>query len=385
MSISENLPIKFSDVTQELWGTGTLDKELMGTDSSKDAFAKAIDSYFHPTYKGNKDRLSNFRGYPYSTTCDFTMSVVPTSAAIIIKASPINKNDFVTGELAVTETQIKVKLDSIRGTTNQSVGLYYNIGGGDVFITNIVGEGSVVTINNLGSATNSTPLAPMKIIAKQGVNISNTIDIYKNEVVIANDTKIYIYFDSSGSMDSTLTPLENMKNTLLKNKIIQLYNNDETLYNNNVKIISNASEETFNMLNLFGEAFPTVGNVIVMVFQDEASPYGNDYSFDYSSNTICTFSHINILKSDINTLKNRIDALSNEKYRAVIFQVNFTHTKFKEMLQALKGGLGCFTDTSSLQSYDKIKVKYDIVGGETSPYYLDIIVNQLKEFGYNIK
>lgn len=65
MPISENLPIKFSDVTQELWGTGTNGKSLIGSDPNTDAFAKADNFYFHPSFKGNKDRLTNFRGYPY--------------------------------------------------------------------------------------------------------------------------------------------------------------------------------------------------------------------------------------------------------------------------------------------------------------------------------
>ena len=83
--------ISFSQVTQELWGTGTADKKLMGGNFYTDAFAKASDGAFHPSYKGNKDRLSNFRGYPYQPTCSFTATLegvqttIPTFDHLVVR------------------------------------------------------------------------------------------------------------------------------------------------------------------------------------------------------------------------------------------------------------------------------------------------------------
>ena len=83
--------ITFSQVTQELWGTGTSGKSLMGGNFYTDAFAKASDSAFHPDYKGNKDRLSNFRGYPYQITCSFTATLegiqttIPTFDYLVVR------------------------------------------------------------------------------------------------------------------------------------------------------------------------------------------------------------------------------------------------------------------------------------------------------------
>ena len=91
MSIPTTGNITFSQVTQELWGTGTSGKKLMGGNFYTDAFSKASDSAFHPDYKGNKDRLSNFRGYPYQTTCSFTATLesiqtnIPTFNYLVIR------------------------------------------------------------------------------------------------------------------------------------------------------------------------------------------------------------------------------------------------------------------------------------------------------------
>lgn len=72
MAISTNLPIKLSDVTQEIWGTGTTDKTLKG------AFAKAAfdGGIFNPTFVGNKDRLTCFLGYQNNCTLDIEITDV---------------------------------------------------------------------------------------------------------------------------------------------------------------------------------------------------------------------------------------------------------------------------------------------------------------------
>jgi len=65
MSVPTTLPIKFSDVALELWGSAvTSGKSLFGV-APNGAFAQAasLNAVFNSTYVGNKDRLSNFRGF----------------------------------------------------------------------------------------------------------------------------------------------------------------------------------------------------------------------------------------------------------------------------------------------------------------------------------
>jgi hypothetical protein len=57
MAIPTNLPFGLTDVIVEVFGSAVVGKSL------RDCFSSAIPSAFDPVYAGDKDRLSNFRGY----------------------------------------------------------------------------------------------------------------------------------------------------------------------------------------------------------------------------------------------------------------------------------------------------------------------------------
>ena len=80
-SVDINLPIEFSEVCEVLWGSpSTSGKRLFGNGTpATDAFARAIEQggTFDVTYVGNKDRLSNFRGYNTAIQ-SYTVSSYPT-------------------------------------------------------------------------------------------------------------------------------------------------------------------------------------------------------------------------------------------------------------------------------------------------------------------
>lgn len=202
---------------------------------------------------------------------------------------------------------------------------------------------------------------------------------YRN-TAITNQTNIIIYFDSSGSMNSTLSPLEEMRDTLLKSALLPVYNYDEALYDSNVTIISDATERTLDMLNIGGDT--PEGNVIVMIFQDEANPIYHTGFFEFNDTDPRTATY----DSDLATLRGRLDGFSPNYYKSVIFQVtpNAGGTGFKDFITAIQTGTGNYTGANGLSDRNEITYRFDINEGDTAQYYLDQITDALSDFGIEI-
>lgn len=200
------------------------------------------------------------------------------------------------------------------------------------------------------------------------------------DLVFDDETKLFIFFDSSGSMNSTLPPLNTMRDTLLKDRLLPIYDNDSDKYDENVKVISNASERTFDILNLFNETPPS-GNVVVLTFQDEAvAPYYNPYGLNFIIKPL--------YYSDMETFKDRLSSFPPNYYRGCIFQVTYDRTplqvKFKEFIQMVENGITPLTVETSLADRNEVNFYYDVTNGGTPQYYMDLIVNALNNLGYNI-
>lgn len=196
---------------------------------------------------------------------------------------------------------------------------------------------------------------------------------YRNEIVAINaNTKIRMYFDSSGSMDSTLTPLQTMRDTILKDRLLPLYDNDETLYDNNVTIIEDPSERTMQTLNMNGDT--PDGNVIVLVFQDEASTI-------YHSTSISP--RTAAFDNDLLNFRARLNSFAENYYRGVIFQVEGSSV-FKSLIQAVQLGTGDYSGNNGLSDRNEFNYKYDLIDGSTPEYYLNQIVIALQELGYEL-
>ncbi len=200
--------------------------------------------------------------------------------------------------------------------------------------------------------------------------------------VIDVDTNIYIYFDSSGSMNSTLSPLVTMRNTLLKEALIALYDDDEDAYNDKVKVIEVPDERTFNMLNIQGES-PS-GNVIAMVFQDEAEYiyHPTNGPWDQNSPRTATFD------TDITTLRSRLNTFPANSYRGLIFQVETTghpaFALFKSFIGYVENGTGNYSGNFGLSDRNEFGYNYGVNPGDTPQYYKDLIVQALEDLGYEL-
>ena len=221
-----------------------------------------------------------------------------------------------------------------------------------------------------------------------GCSSSDTPDIFQDNgnggppPVIDEDTEIYIYFDSSGSMNSTLAPLQTMRNTLLKDALLPLYGNDEDEYDAKVRVIENGTERTFNMLNIEGDT--PEGNVIAIVFQDEAETiyHSGQAIWDENSTRTPTFD------TDMSTFRGRLASFPMNYYRGIIFQVNTTghpaFDNFEELIHAVEDGTGNYGGANGLSDRNELAYVYEINGGDTAQYYTDLLVLTLQNLGYDL-
>ncbi|MCM4158728.1 hypothetical protein FHG64_03765 [Antarcticibacterium flavum] len=199
--------------------------------------------------------------------------------------------------------------------------------------------------------------------------------------VIDRDTQIYIYFDSSGSMNSTLSPLQTMRNTILKEALIALYDNDDDLYDDRVQVVSRASERTFQFLNIEGAA-PT-GNVISLVFQDEAHAVYHGLGAGWDENSTRTSG----FDADITEFRSRLANFPGNSYSGVIFQVENSiqaGLNYKNLIEYVQNGTGNYAGAFGLSDRSEVGFKYNVDDGNTPQYYLDLIIEALQDLGYQL-
>lgn len=196
-------------------------------------------------------------------------------------------------------------------------------------------------------------------------------------IPITNRTDIVIFFDSSGSMNTTLAPLVNMRNTLLKTVLLPFYGMDEALYDAKVKVISDGSERTLRFLNNRNNGFPNPA--LVMVFQDEANS-----AYTSSSSILPVKANFSL---DMTDLRSSLNSFETNYYRGIVFQVTRTAgegTQFKYLVQAIQSGTGDYMLPNNLSDKPEIGYVYDVLSGNTPQYYMDLIVNKMRDLGYRI-
>ena len=233
---------------------------------------------------------------------------------------------------------------------------------------------TITEVVNSGDVTNKITFTYTRPSSEQYLYL---IWDYRNDApAITIDTKIKIYFDSSGSMNSTLAPLQTMRDTILKDRLLPLYDNDSDLYDASVTVENYPYERTMDVLNMEGET--PEGNVIVLTFQDEAQSvyHPSTSTFDDSMTTAQ-------YDSDIVTLRNRLNLFPTNYYRGVIFQVD-GFPAFKSFIEAVQNGTGAYAGAGGLSDRTEFNYKYDLIDGGSPAYYLNLIVEALTELGYEL-
>lgn len=321
----------------------------------------------------------------FGQTITFTVNDEPVESTMIVYAEPVI--NVTVGEVIYGEDVNDPKATVTFNVSGHQAGYAYTWNFDDNSSSSQVPDanGAVTHTYSLGVANQEDIFRPTLTVKNQnGCSTTFTITPVTLKLVINKNTRIFIYFDSSGSMNSTLSPLELMKSTLLKNRLLPLYGNDSAAYDEKVKVVSRGSERTFDFLNMENQAAPE-GNVIVMVFQDEADSVYHGYKTPITS---VTQGFIN----DIQTLKRRIAnnfGTNNPNYfRGIVFQVDGEYVEFKQLMQAVEtGSHPSYPSQYNLQAEvaaGKVKFKYDVPDGDSPENYLNRVVGALQELGYNI-
>jgi hypothetical protein len=198
---------------------------------------------------------------------------------------------------------------------------------------------------------------------------------------------IMMHVDGSGSILNTRKQLEIMKDTLLKEALLPYYNNDESLYNNRVSIISDSGERT---LKFFAKAAEKE-NVLAVAFQDEAQPCYHLPNFNKKPE--------GDYLDDLKALKSKLNNHGGV-YRGIMFQVDRGKTfakSFKEFVGNAFQGEGYLKNKNLKQYYwqnntFRIKEKNGIVFSDeyhandegTPQYYLELLFNASKKIGIDL-
>ena len=222
-------------------------------------------------------------------------------------------------------------------------------------------------------------------------------------VVINETTQINIWFDASGSMNSTLQPLKDMAANNLKDCLVQFYNNDSAEYDKYVKVLAwgsdpsvpdrvyaNLNERTFNVA-AFEPDVAGATNVINIVFQDEAYPVYLDGNY-YFNESYITQSY----KDDITILRDKLTNYPSDYVTPIVFQVKYKGTDgaMKGFLEAVENGganLGSPYSDSNYNLEDlqgQFKFYYSVEEGitysENPNYYRDLIIQAINDLGFSI-
>lgn len=311
----------------------------------------------------------------------FTVNDDPVETKMVVHAVPVVT--VTTGEVVYGENVNAPEATVTFNIAGHQPGFTYTWDFDDNSTDNPVPVNGVVTHKYFLGAAGTEDVYRPKVTVKNGDGCSITYNInpITLKLVINKNTKIYIYFDSSGSMNSTLSPLQVMRDNLLKNRLLPLYGNDGAAYDNNVKVISNGNERTFEFLNMQGQPAPE-GNVIVLVFQDEANSIYHSSSINNRTSAFST---------DIQALKTRIannfGTNNPNYYRGVVFQVDGDGV-FRQLMSAVEtGSHASYPSQYNLQSEvsaGKVIFKYDVPDGDTPNNYLDRVIAALQQLGYNI-
>lgn len=219
---------------------------------------------------------------------------------------------------------------------------------------------------------------------------------------ITNNTEINIWFDNSGSMNSTLPGLEDMRDNLLQACLLPIYNNDIVLYNERVKVLNfsdypSGSERFVKLLgverNFNRTADTNVDLVINLTFEDESSPYGygGGNAFDNTQrdgNLSCGGTPDPSCGSYDDDVADTISIQGSAGYtiKGCAFAVDTgpgNYPGFQDLTEATFVDNGAYTSPNNLSSFLGTIYQYElnVTAGDTGTYYLGKVVTALNNLG----
>lgn len=194
------------------------------------------------------------------------------------------------------------------------------------------------------------------------------------ELRVDTNTEINIFFDTSGSMNSSLAPLQQARDTLLANLLVPFYGNDMAQYNQRVSFIEIPDERPFQWAQTVGSS-GNITKVINLLFTDENSPYNQLESLNAEAS------------SDIQGLRNTIDSVPNDAYYRMVHFVILGSPAYQTNVYKVYSGTSPF-NTLNLADYveeEKVRLVTEVPNGQTAEYYSSQIINAINSLGYNLE
>lgn len=293
-------------------------------------------------------------------TVNPTPNVIATPSSLTITDGDTATIDL-TSNLAGTTFTWTVVQSGVTGATS---------GTGSTISQVLAGEGTVTyTITPTNNGCTGTP-----------VDVVVTV----SGLVITNNTKINIWFDDSGSMNSTLSPLQTMASTILKPCLISAYNNDSALYDSRVEVLNFSTISVERYINLLAQtsADPVITKVINLTFADESNTYGAEATY---GGTITPDA-----AADISLLRSTLSTEPVNSLVGVVFQVATggvatpSYPGFKTFVTNVHTGVAPFTGTNGLSDKTEIGYELDVIPGSTPQYYANLIIDALNNLGFSL-
>ncbi len=394
---SEVVVINISEANQlytEVDDTKTIQKMVMSVNSTDDTLTlypfypseksdQVVALYYHNSY-GGLDSLICMGDYSDTLEAEQLIVEQPIDETKNVTTHPQFLPTYPRGRRGVdqhTGYKTEDELLALRDMLLLNKGYEYQSINGQQVLLPIIFQNASITLPSKKTNARAMQLQYRRASVDYALDRIGGIKTEVETLKITNTTHIFMYFDNSGSMSATLSPLETMVDTLLRPALIGFYDNDDDLYDERVTVTSvgpsgEFNERTLRMLNYLDED-PPEGNVVVMVFQDEAN---NDYhGTNFDGTRTANYD------SDLATLLSRLSTYSANYYRGVIFQVLGTGSSneaFKSFLQAVQTGSGNYAGSNGLSNRSEFVYKYDITNGAAATYYLDQVTDALEELGF---
>jgi hypothetical protein len=211
---------------------------------------------------------------------------------------------------------------------------------------------------------------------------------------LSSTTEINIWFDNSGSMNTTLQPLQIMQSTLLQACLLPIYNNDVALYNERVKVLNMSNGSAWNYNERFVRCLATernfnravdtsVDQVLNLTFADESNVYGYGGGAPFDNNSRTT-----PYDNDITTLRNVMTTVAYT-IKGTAFRINTgpgSYPGFRGLTQATFINTGVYSPPNNVSDYysTNFNCNLDTLAGSTPVYYRDQIVAALTALGISI-
>lgn len=303
-------------------------------------------------------------GTPITVTA--TVKAIPNVTATIDKVSIVSGDTFtitLASNLSGTNFSWTVNNNGTSGPTS--------------------GSGSSITATINGAGNSVYTITPEKD-GCAGTPIDVVVSV--GSLVIDDKTQINIWFDDSGSMNSTLSPLQTMASTILKPCLLPAFNNDSALYDQRVKVrnFSSVSSGYERYIGLLGQTSTdsAITRVINLTFADESNDYGAEVAYN---NVITLFA-----SQDISFLRNIINTKPANSVVGVAFQVrtlngqNTAFPGFRDFVNRVHTGAAPFTGANGLSDKTEIGFKLDVTAGGVPQYYANLIVEALNNLGFSL-